>query len=71
MASKGAFKRNLFGEKTGDQSPVTLAKKIVDSPLKVKSIGNGKNSVGGKDKKGKGVLIFCLIVVLNQTELID
>lgn len=30
--SKAAFKRNLFGEQSGDRSPFVLAKQLVDSP---------------------------------------
>ncbi|XP_011499101.1 PREDICTED: m7GpppN-mRNA hydrolase [Ceratosolen solmsi marchali] len=65
--SKGAFKRNLFGESNGEQSSAILAKQLVDSPLKAKSNTfskestnqgvkrfenvSNKTAVGGRDKK--------------------
>ncbi|KAJ8687704.1 hypothetical protein QAD02_023498 [Eretmocerus hayati] len=42
-SSKGAIKRNLFGEANGDQSPAALAKQLADSPLK------GKSNVSTRD----------------------
>lgn len=67
-SAKGAFKRNLFGEPSGDQSPA-LAKQLNESPLKVyksnqlkestnqtvkrSDNGNNKTSTGGREKKGK------------------
>lgn len=68
VPSKGAIKRNLFGEPNGDQSPASLAKQLTESPLRVKSntllkeptnqtikrsdIGSNKTSLGGREKKG-------------------
>ena len=82
--SKGAFKRNLFGEPSGDQSPSNFAKQLGESPLKTKSNLlpkettnqaikrseniSNKTPVGGKDKKGNVIQYFCLHLYLQSLQ---
>ncbi|XP_014207360.1 m7GpppN-mRNA hydrolase [Copidosoma floridanum] len=53
-ASKGAFKRNLFGEQN-DQSAAILAKKLVESPLKSKSNAGSKDSSNQVKKRSENM----------------